>query len=487
MSGTSQLGSRVLDLLSASAPTVFTVGNTSNSGNMLLYDANTPANGYLIQSSNSLFSIIGNTGVTNTFVGIGTTAPTSTLHVQGLFSIKDTTAGGIRLYDRTTNTNYWDTFSTSNNLYNQYNGATKSILTTTGDLNVFGTFNGFTVNDRVTATNKWTMFADDGTTNTKFKIYSSLSASVKLNLDNAGNLETAGYLSGNPTGSAVPSASSISSGTKILLYSYTAGSPYSIGIEPNYMFFNTANGGGYKWYNGASQKMILTSAGGLTTSGFSISGGLTLGGNLGRYLIGNGATTATADNYVMYGDGVGLTVINTTTTGIIYFNFNDSTYYFMNTGSFSPFTDNTSSCGQSVGRRWTAVYAVNGTIQTSDAREKTDITPSALGLDFINKLKPVSYRWKVGQNNIEDEKVVPREGRRIHYGLIAQEVKETIDSLGVGDFGGWVLGDLNDPESSQGLNYFQFISPLVKAVQELTKKNASLEERLILLENKINV
>jgi hypothetical protein len=156
----------------------------------------------------------------------------------------------------------------------------------------------------------------------------------------------------------------------------------------------------------------------------------------------------------------------------------------MNILSFSPQTDNTVSCGNN-GNRWTAVWAVNGTIQTSDAREKTDITPSALGLDFINKLKPVSYRWKVGQNNIDNEKVVPREGKRTHYGLIAQEVKETIDSLGVGDFGGWVLGDINDPESSQGLNYGQFICPLVKAVQELTKKNTALEERLAKLESLI--
>jgi hypothetical protein len=38
-------------------------------------------------------------------------------------------------------------------------------------------------------------------------------------------------------------------------------------------------------------------------------------------------------------------------------------------GGIIPTTDNTHLCGNS-GKRWTAVYAVNGTIQTSDANEK---------------------------------------------------------------------------------------------------------------------
>jgi trimeric autotransporter adhesin len=37
--------------------------------------------------------------------------------------------------------------------------------------------------------------------------------------------------------------------------------------------------------------------------------------------------------------------------------------------------------------RWQAVYAVNGTIQTSDRRQKTDITEALLGSDFIKTLK----------------------------------------------------------------------------------------------------
>ena len=65
--------------------------------------------------------------------------------------------------------------------------------------------------------------------------------------------------------------------------------------------------------------------------------------------------------------------------------------------------------------RWTDIYAVNSTIQTSDRRNKKDIKPlENHGLDFINKLKPVSYKFK--------------DGVRQHNGFIAQDVQKLTDS-----------------------------------------------------------
>jgi hypothetical protein len=71
-----------------------------------------------------------------------------------------------------------------------------------------------------------------------------------------------------------------------------------------------------------------------------------------------------------------------------------------------------------------------------------------------------------------------RAGKRTHYGLIAQEVKEALSLAGVDDFAGWVLGDKDDPNSTQGLRYDQFLAPLIKAVQELAARVAALEARL---------
>ena len=156
---------------------------------------------------------------------------------------------------------------------------------------------------------------------------------------------------------------------------------------------------------------------------------------------------------------------------------------FFNTGFVIPETDNATNLGGAT-NRWSAVYAVNGTIQTSDERAKTDITNATLGSDFVKALRPVSYKWIEGgqrhtgdydKNNNFIYESVP--GSRTHWGFIAQEVKEAVDVAGV-DFGGWVLTDKDDPDSQQALRYDQFIAPLTKALQEALTKIEQLEQRL---------
>jgi hypothetical protein len=140
-------------------------------------------------------------------------------------------------------------------------------------------------------------------------------------------------------------------------------------------------------------------------------------------------------------------------------------------GNWRPATDNAVSCGTAA-LRWSVIYAATGTINTSDVNTKTDIVASPLGLDFITKLNPVAYKFKVGGRVVgpdydEDgtEVVHDTPGERQHFGLIAQEVKAALPKNV--DFGGWVLMDKDDPKSEQGLRYEEFISPLIKAIQEL--------------------
>ena len=66
------------------------------------------------------------------------------------------------------------------------------------------------------------------------------------------------------------------------------------------------------------------------------------------------------------------------------------------------------------------------------------------------------------------------------YGFIAQEVKQALDDHGVTDFSGWHVTD--DADALQGVSYEMFVMPLVKAVQELSAKNAALEARVAALE-----
>nr|BAR30061.1 hypothetical protein [uncultured Mediterranean phage uvMED] len=149
-----------------------------------------------------------------------------------------------------------------------------------------------------------------------------------------------------------------------------------------------------------------------------------------------------------------------------------------------PLTDNTFDLGSS-SRRWDDVFATNGTIQTSDKTKKNTIVDSDLGLSFINKLKPVSYKFN--------------DGTRTHYGLIAQDIETLLSDISKAttSFAGFIKtdhpdeyyeeaepnipdgkkeGDLKSAAHTEyGLRYTEFISPLIKAVQELAAKVEALE------------
>jgi hypothetical protein len=135
-------------------------------------------------------------------------------------------------------------------------------------------------------------------------------------------------------------------------------------------------------------------------------------------------------------------------------NFCDVDGQVFRTKAFLPLADNTYAIGSS-GSRWTAVWAVNGSIQTSDKRQKKNIIKSDLGIDFINKLNPVKYNWIEGDT-------------KTHYGLIAQE----IESLNVDNFGALYIQD-----DKYGLNYSEFIAPMIKAIQELEARVKELETK----------
>lgn len=89
---------------------------------------------------------------------------------------------------------------------------------------------------------------------------------------------------------------------------------------------------------------------------------------------------------------------------------------------------------------------------TSDRRLKSDIKDSNLGLDFIKQLRPVSY---IRKND---------ESKKLEYGFIAQELKETLNSNGVNS---GIISEADD--STLSLRYNDLFAPLVKAVQEQQK------------------
>ena len=83
--GYSIVGTHVGDFLSVGVSETVTVGNTGLATTMRIYDCNAPLNGYLVTTSNGVFTINEANNSIPTNVGIGTTAPrsTATLQVQG--------------------------------------------------------------------------------------------------------------------------------------------------------------------------------------------------------------------------------------------------------------------------------------------------------------------------------------------------------------------------------------------------------------------
>ncbi len=133
----------------------------------------------------------------------------------------------------------------------------------------------------------------------------------------------------------------------------------------------------------------------------------------------------------------------------------------------------------------TTTYAYGAIQNRSDARDKTDVEDSDLGLNFILSLNPVSYRMNYRDNYYrkENDKLVPVEndgsksGSRRHYGLIAQEVKATLDLIGK-DFGGYQDHSVNGGCDVKTLGYDEFISPLIKAIHDLNEKLENMEKRI---------
>lgn len=154
-------------------------------------------------------------------------------------------------------------------------------------------------------------------------------------------------------------------------------------------------------------------------------------------------------------------------------------------GYFSPTANNTVSCGTST-NKWSSVYAVKGTIQTSDRNLKKDINTLDVKYEQLHeKLIPVSYGLDYPDSD------------RIHLGFTSQDVKEAMDEVGLTDldFAGFckdikqemneetgemetVLDENGDPEYSYSLRYTEFIALNTHMIQKQQKRIDELENKV---------
>ena len=138
--------------------------------------------------------------------------------------------------------------------------------------------------------------------------------------------------------------------------------------------------------------------------------------------------------------------------------------------------DNTYSLGNA-SARWSQVWAANGTIQTSDARDKTEVEPirGDVALALVAAIDPVSFRWVEGGREVVgidqatgEPLSAPRPGRRRHAGFLAQDVRAALADAEL-DLGVWGLDDPDDGSSRQWLRPDQMIAILWAAVRELRR------------------
>ena len=114
----------------------------------------------------------------------------------------------------------------------------------------------------------------------------------------------------------------------------------------------------------------------------------------------------------------------------------------------------------------------NAIATLSDRRDKTEIEDLDYGLDFVNSLRPVQFKWKVRELNEVDKNCAKND--TVRAGFIAQELQESMPN------GENNILDLVSEENPERLEIKQsnLIPMMVKAIQELQAKVSELENKL---------
>jgi hypothetical protein len=132
---------------------------------------------------------------------------------------------------------------------------------------------------------------------------------------------------------------------------------------------------------------------------------------------------------------------------------------------FIPLIDNSRQLGSST-NRWLDVWAVDGSINTSDARDKKNIRDLNYGLNDVMKLHPIKFNWKTGDD--PNDKL----------GLIAQELQKVIPEV-VRDyeFKTDEATGKNEKVASErmGVMYADLIPVLISAIQQQQKEIEELK------------
>lgn len=128
--------------------------------------------------------------------------------------------------------------------------------------------------------------------------------------------------------------------------------------------------------------------------------------------------------------------------------------------------------------RWNNIYSAHNVTVTSDERLKTDLQNIHKAKELILSLNPIQYRF------------IRPDADRIHYGFSSQQLKRTLDNLGIENCGVWTadvtdkglmnghtLETATEDEKIYGLRYEELIAPMVQAIQDIYKEIENLKRK----------
>ncbi len=148
-----------------------------------------------------------------------------------------------------------------------------------------------------------------------------------------------------------------------------------------------------------------------------------------------------------------------------------------------------------IGHNVTSIGGPQNWTNTSDGRFKFDVAENVPGLEFIKKLRPVTYHLDVEKldeftgiaqeyrNDPLIRAAAAESTKQLRTGFIAQEVEKAALSLGY-DFSG--VDKPKNKNDYYGLRYAEFVVPLVKAVQEQEAKIEQQQQTIAGLKAQLN-
>jgi hypothetical protein len=256
------------------------------------------------------------------------------------------------------------------------------------------------------------------------------------------------------------------------------------------LFENTASENVALGYNAATSNT--------TGSGNTAVGSQAMGANLtgtGNTAIGNNALGATSNSWynTVVGDNSGVNFDNGYNNVFVGANNDVNGAGYFNVIAIGQAVVCTASSQARIGNSATnSIGGYANWTNFSDGRYKKNMQENVKGLDFIMRLRPLTYhldvtgiRAHLGQGVVKDEgtrrSIADREAE-VLSGFAAQQVEAAAAASGY-DFSG-VDKPKNDKDF-YGLRYGDFVVPLVKAVQEQQKMIEALQQEVAELKKQI--